>query len=174
MNRPHVPLSVYFKPNQYYNDFIQNSNKNYVSYVNETNEIERCLTPAHNLNIDFLTSKIGQENLFRNKIPYQFFEKNNGFQSTKNKYPYYYQRDFNDYERVINKIYSYQTPFSNSLSKSMDFTKINEDSKYDKYLNENNFDKEDYKNIPKENPIEIPKEEIKIPENKDIYEDYKK
>ncbi|MCQ2816441.1 MAG: hypothetical protein MJ252_04155, partial [archaeon] len=48
------------------------------------------------------------------------------------------------------------------------------DSKYDKYLNENNFDKDHYKNIPKENPIEIPKEETKIPENKDIYEDYKK
>ena len=101
MNRPNVPLSVYFSPNQQTQN--NNENKDYLSYINHCQRVERMFTPASNLNSDFLTEKIGRAN-YVNRIPYKLFERNTGYTMKHSQYNYY-QKDFNDYERLASIMY---------------------------------------------------------------------
>ena len=116
MNNPYLPLSNYFREDQRFSNYHKRNEKDiYMPYVKKREELIRQFTPASNMNPDNLTDKIGRENAFYNRIPYEMFQNENNKQYQYDPY-YRYQRDFNDYDNLNKKIYNFsRTPYKNPV-----------------------------------------------------------
>ena len=88
--------------------------------------------------------------------------------TSKNKISGYYQRDFNDYQRVIQKIYDHQQSFNPFLTKSVSCPKVNSNYNYfqDSQNQNQNFYDSDTKLLENQRyEQEIPQENNPVMEN---------